>query len=501
MVDQLTRRNVLKGMAAGATVLGWSPVRGAWVPAGASTTHRDRVAQVPPLDGTLETTPEAIGAFSGDFGRLVSAAPMAVLRPGSVRDISKMVRYARQNRLTVAMNGQSGSGEPGGTPHESHSQYGQATAPGGIAIDARRLSAIHHIGRGYADVDAGVTWAEIGDAALESGQTPPVLTDFLPLSVGGTLSVGGFGGTSHRYGTQADNVRELTVVTGTGDVVTCSRGRRRSLFDSVLAGGGQCGLIVRATVDLVAAPTHVTVTTLVYEDLETYLSDSARVMGEGRASHQSGDIARRPDDSGWRYSMELGVYHSLPQQPDQGQLLRGLRDNRAEANTFTLPFPAWAHRLDEPMSMLLANGFWEQPHPWLSLFVPRSKAGDFVRSVVAELQPEHLGAGFAGLFPLATSKLQRPLMAMPDESVVFSLFLLRFPFPGYPDTAGLVEQNRRLYDRAVALGGKRYLIGAVPDMSSTDWRRHYGRAWPGFAVAKRLHDPGTVLTPGQGIFG
>jgi hypothetical protein len=38
-------------------------------------------------------------------------------------------------------------------------------------------------------------------------------------------------------------------------------------------------------------------------------------------------------------------------------------------------------------------------------------------------------------------------------------------------------------------------------MSSTDWRRHYGRAWPGFSIAKRLHDPGTVLTPGQGIFG
>ena len=39
-------------------------------------------------------------------------------------------------------------------------------------------------------------WATVLDAALASGTTPPVLNDYMHLSVGGTLSVGGIGGTS-----------------------------------------------------------------------------------------------------------------------------------------------------------------------------------------------------------------------------------------------------------------------------------------------------------------
>lgn len=501
MSDHMTRRNVLKGLAAGATVLGWSPVRNAWVPAGASAAQESaQVAELPPLDGTLETSPDAVAGFSGDFGRFVTATPTAVLRPGSVRDIARMVRYARRHGLTVAMNGQSGTGQPGGTPRESHSHYGQATAPGGIVIDARSLSTIHRISRGAADVDAGVTWAQLHEAALDTGQTPPVLTDFLPLSIGGTLSVGGLGGTTHRYGTQADTVRELVVVTGTGDVVTCSRRRQRSLFDAVLAGAGQCGLIVRATVDLVPASTHALVVTLVYEDLDTYLADATRVMQEDRASHQGGLIVRRPDDSGWRYALELVVYHTPPEQPDREALLRGLRDVRSEATVATMSYLQWSHRLDEGIPQLVAGGFWDQPHPWVTLFVPGSRTAELVRAVVAELEPAHLGAGFAGLYPLATARLQRPLMARPDEPVAFVLGLLRFPFPDYPDVPGLLAQNRRFFDQAVALGSKRYLVGAVPNMTEDDWRHHYGRAWPAFAVAKRRHDPGNVLTPGQGIF-
>jgi hypothetical protein len=237
-----------------------------------------------------------------------------------------------------------------------------------------------------------------------------------------------------------------------------------------------------------------------YDDLDAYLADATLVMQEGRASHQSGQVVRRPDDSGWRYALELGVYHTPPEQPDEAALLRGLRDVRAEATTVTVPYPQWSHRLDEGITQLVAGGFWEQPHPWVNLVVPGSRTAEFLRAVLDELEPAHLGAGFAGLFPVATDRLERPLMATPDEPVAFVLGLLRFPFPGYPDVPGLLAQNRRFYDRAVALGGKRYIIGAVPDMTEADWRAHYGRAWRAFADAKRQADPSNILTPGQGIF-
>jgi FAD/FMN-containing dehydrogenase len=51
-------------------------------------------------------------------------------------------------------------------------------------------------------VDAGAKWSEVLAATLPQGLTPPVLTDYLELSVGGTLVVGGIGGTTSRYGMQ-----------------------------------------------------------------------------------------------------------------------------------------------------------------------------------------------------------------------------------------------------------------------------------------------------------
>jgi FAD/FMN-containing dehydrogenase len=130
MSNTVSRRAVLEGLAASA-VVGWSASSGSWVTA--AEPPGTGVATVPPLDGVLETAPAVLGRFAHDFGNIRGGTPRAVLRPGSVQDIVKMVRFARQAGLSIAMNGQSGTG----ADLESHSNFGQAAVPGGIAIDAR----------------------------------------------------------------------------------------------------------------------------------------------------------------------------------------------------------------------------------------------------------------------------------------------------------------------------------------------------------------------------
>jgi len=49
-----------------------------------------------------------------------------------------------------------------------------------------------------------------------------VITDTF-LSVGGTISTGGFGVTTYNLGLQVDHVQELETVTGDGQIVTCFR--------------------------------------------------------------------------------------------------------------------------------------------------------------------------------------------------------------------------------------------------------------------------------------
>src|SRR5712691_1453540 len=190
----------------------------------------------PRLAGTLTTAPEVLARFATDWGGLVTREPKAVLRPGSAEDVSAMIRYARASGLKIAMNGQAGGSA---ADPESHSGYGQALVAGGIAIDAKGLSAIHSLGADSAWVDAGVTWAQLLEAALAQGTMFPAHTGYEHLSVGGTASVGGIGPQATRYGFQVDTISEIEIVTGRGELVRASATERPDLFNAALGGGGQ----------------------------------------------------------------------------------------------------------------------------------------------------------------------------------------------------------------------------------------------------------------------
>ena len=71
-------------------------------------------------------------------------------------------------------------------------------------------------------MQAGIKWRALVEHLAPQRLSPPVLTNNLDVTVGGTLSMGGLGVASWRYGTQADNCLELEVVTGTGEIVRCS---------------------------------------------------------------------------------------------------------------------------------------------------------------------------------------------------------------------------------------------------------------------------------------
>ena len=198
------------------------------------------------LSGTLLVDDATRYAAARDFGNIVHRMPSAVLVPGSVQDVVKTVRFANRHGVKVAMR-----------TAGSHAFLGQSQVDGGIVIDARPLNAVRVVtygGRPALEVGAGAQWGPVLDAANASRLTPPVNIDDMPLSVGGTLSTMGFGGATGREGFQVDHVLELEVVTGQGELVTCSDERSSDLFNAVLAGMGQCGIIVKATMELVPAP-------------------------------------------------------------------------------------------------------------------------------------------------------------------------------------------------------------------------------------------------------
>ncbi len=493
-----SRRTFVKGLGAlagGALVLGWHPGRRAWV---TEANAEEPFDELPDLDGTVHTDPDVIERFTEDFGRVRFRAPVAVLKPGSVDDVVAIVRFARRRGIQVAMNGQSGTGDL----RESHSSFGQAQVEGGIVIDVKPLATIHGIDpqRRLADVGPGVRWSELLDAAEAFGLAPAVMTDYLHLSVGGTLSVGGVGGHSPRLGVQADQVDELEVVTGAGERLVCSPSQHRSLFEAVLAGCGQVALIVRAKVRLAPARTHALIFHLFYRDAETYVRDQTLLLDDGRFDYQEGHVVPRQEGSGWGFMIEAAAYFDAPDAPDTGELLEGLSDDRPSAEIFPVTYREWQFRVDPLMTVLKAQSLWAAPHPWLSMWIPGSQAASYIRTFTERLTPEDLGAGLALVYPIDTRAVKRPLFRLPKERVAFFLSLLRFP-PDDPDiVASMLADNRRIHDEIVARGGTRYVISSVPNTTLGEWRRHFRPAWGFLVRTKRRHDPDNVLTPGFGMF-
>jgi cytokinin dehydrogenase len=464
-------------------VTGFDPAGRGWVTGAAAA------IPVPKLKGRLLFDATDLAAAADDFGHIVHHQPRAVLQPGDVNDIVVMVRFCGQQRIPVAARGQ------------GHATFGQAQVADGLVIETATLDAIS-VGAGTAVVQAGARWSSLLRATLPRGLTPPVLTDYLELSVGGTLSVGGVGGMSPHFGAQVDNVLELQVVTGAGDLVVCSPAEHPDLFHAVLAGLGQCAVLVRATIRLVPAPVNVRHYILYYPSADALTADQRLVQADGRFSFVEGEAELNPNGPGWLYYLEAGAYYdSVP--PDDQALISDLHYERGTEQIDTLGYYDFLDRLAPAVAFLESTGEWYDPHPWWNMFLPGSVTDEFVSGVMASLTEADIGAsGVILLYPLQRPVLRAPLLRVPDEPVVFLFSVLR---TAAPDLGGalsadvMLGDNRALFERARALGGYQYPIGSIP-LAPGDWPRHYGPEWPFFAAARRRYDPRGILTPGPGIF-
>ncbi|MFJ9965218.1 FAD-binding protein [Streptomyces avermitilis] len=483
-----SRRTALRGLAAaGAAVIGFDPSARSW----AVTETGRPLRHLPKLDGTLHTDEAALSADAEDFGHIVHRRPAAVLRPGSVRDVVAMIRFCNAHGLRIAPRGQ------------GHATNGQAQVAGGLIIETAPLDAIGPVGSRdtTVTVGAGAKWSDVAKAALAHGLTPPVFTDYLELSVGGTLSVGGLGGQTHRHGAQTDNVTELQVVTGAGELVRCSPARHRDLFFAVLAGLGQCAVVVGATVRLVRAPETVRHYLLPYDDLRTFLDDQRRLVRDQRFSYVEGQTT--PDASGaFRgYAIEAVAYGPpAGSAPDDTVLLHGLRHNRSGAQITDLGYYAFLDRLAPGVAALKEAGLWAYAHPWLNLLLPGRAAADLAGPLLDALTPADLGPGVVLLYPLLRERLRTPLLRMPEDPVPYLFAVLRTTPPQDAATVQrLLAANRSAYDTVHAAGGTQYPVGSIP-FGRADWRRHFGPEWARLTEARTTYDPRGLLTPGQGIF-
>ena len=489
MSKDISRREFtrLAGLAGGIAITGFDLHTRSWVIG--SQARGPSFHGIPKLDGAFLLDDASRGAFAIDGGRLFHRIPAAVLQPGSVQDIVKIVKYANKHGLKIATKG------------DGHSCYGQTQAEAGIGIDSRTLNAVQLQGTESVDAQPGAFWSVVALVTLAKGLTPQLFpATCLSLTVGGVLSVGGIGNMSHRYGAVVDNVIELDVVTGDGRLVTCSAHRNAELFNMVLGGQGQCGIIVRARFPLTPAPSHVVLQELIYSDLDTYLADHRTIAKDGRFHSQRGSVNRKGGGP-WSYSIEIGKFLSTSDGSEMSVEKASMRFDRA-TDPVRMTYQQYLFRFEARNAAELSD----RPTPKITMWVPASSTKTFLAPFLA-LGPEATGLRHAdgsetiSFYPMNTKRFTRPLFKMPAEDQAFAIWLFRSaPTDDPAALSALMDSNRALLAKLAALGGKSYVPYTMV-RTPQEWAAHFGSdTWKRYSAAKKAYDPNHILSPWPAMF-
>jgi cytokinin dehydrogenase len=454
---------------------------------GASAADQVRVqklaSKLPSFEGVFVFDPSICRAMATDFGHYIHKMPLGVLFPKNVQDVQRAVRFANAQKVKIGMRGTGGAA------------YGQSQVASGIVINSSSLAQVAWAAPDLVDAQPGALWKDVVELGLTRRVAPPVIPDNLFLSVGGTLNAGGLGDTSYRLGAQVDHTVELDVVTGTGDFVTCSASREAELFQMVLAGMGQCGIIVRARLRLLPAPQDIVVRSFSYTDRRAFLTDLAMLANSESGGAISGEFD--PSDDGKTWTPVINVMSFEPAEPTWAPKVTGKIDGPAKTQTFI----AYLNRFTDHILQAQATGAWFVPHVFMHFFLPAEQTMDMMNYLL-DTPGAALGADWIAVFPMINGNFKQPLRRMPDGALSYHVRIYRSAKQeNSPEHLQMLTLNQKeCLPRIFASGGKVYLPFS-PLLGSSQRVQQFGQAtWERLVKAKAKYDPTSVLTPGAGLF-
>lgn len=446
------------------------------------------------IHGQVLTDDAALEAASTDFGRVVVRRPAAVVRPASAEDVAAVVKFAARRGLAVATRG-------GG-----HSQTGQSLSEH-IVLDMTALDQIKGVEASASAasviLQAGLKWRSLVEQLASQSLSPPVLTNNLDVTIGGTLSTGGLGVASWRNGTQADQCVELEVVTGGGEIVRCSPERNRDLFDAVRAGVGLFGVITEATLKLRRHQSRVRTYYLLYDDLNALLGDLKQLMDDQRFDYLESWCVPSPQGfkkvggarqafAQWFYPLHATIEVAAEDAGAAADKLAGLAFYK-HVHTEDATILEFFARLDSLFAIWKRGGFWDYAHPWMECVLPWSSAGFYINQVLQNLPPQAVAGGHILLWPARGDASSVPLFMRPQTDLLMGFGIL----PAVPRQflEEVLPRLNQASNASMMVGGKRYLSGWIA-FDHQQWKTHYGDQWPTVVALKKKFDPQGVLNPG-----
>lgn len=192
--------------------------------------------------GSVAWRPAQLAHYEQDFGRYYRRRPVAVVRAICEQDVIHTLQVARAAAIPLVTRG------------AGHARQGQTLSAGGIVLVncVDYIAPVQLLADGLALIEGRSQWLAVERELNRLGRSVPTLPAYTRLSVGGTLSVGGYGERSVKYGSQVSQVRRLRLVLPDGRPVWCSPAENENLFRFALAGLGQVGVIEQVAMETVA---------------------------------------------------------------------------------------------------------------------------------------------------------------------------------------------------------------------------------------------------------
>ncbi len=133
-----------------------------------------------------------------------------------------------------------------------------------------------------ADVQGMCTYEELVDATLAHGLAPLVVPQLKTITLGGAVTGMGVEATSFRNGLPHESVLEMDVLTGTGEIVTCSPEHNVDLFRGFPNSYGSLGYAVRLKIELEEVSKYMALRHVRFHDTVSFSEAMGQVAETGR---------------------------------------------------------------------------------------------------------------------------------------------------------------------------------------------------------------------------
>jgi glycolate oxidase len=178
--------------------------------------------------------------------------PDAVIRPMNAKEVSGVMELAGAERIPVVPRGGASWGYGGAMP-----------CNGGIVLDMTSMNKVVRVDKDNLEVEAeaGATWEKVADAAAKKGLFIGYYPSSKPAAtLAGWIATGGIGVGTYKYGSVKDNVRNMQVVLGEGQIIetgfdyVSDHSAGYNLNGLFIGTEGTLGVVTKVTLKAIPAP-------------------------------------------------------------------------------------------------------------------------------------------------------------------------------------------------------------------------------------------------------